>query len=111
MDVTVMEQIDLEGMSLTELKVLQKKVTKAIEGFEERQKLQALAALEAKAREMGFSLSELTGATQGKARRKPAAPKYRHPDDASITWTGKGRQPAWFKTAVTSGVSPDDLLV
>lgn len=49
-----MEQIDLEGMSLTELKVLQKKVTKAIEGFEERQKLQALAALEAKAREWVF---------------------------------------------------------
>jgi DNA-binding protein H-NS len=106
-----MAQIDLEEMSLAELKALQKRVAKAIDGYEERQKFQALAALEAKAREMGFSLSELTGAPQGKAKRKPAAPKYRHPDDASITWTGKGRQPAWFKTAVTSGVSPDDLLV
>jgi DNA-binding protein H-NS len=111
MDLSLMAHIDLEEMSLADLKALQKKVAKAIEGFEERQKLQALAALEAKAKEMGFSLSELTGAPQGKTKRKPAAPKYRHPDDASITWTGKGRQPAWFKTAVTSGVSPDDLLV
>ncbi|MDX5400915.1 MAG: H-NS histone family protein [Rhodobacterales bacterium] len=106
-----MSQIDIDNLSLAELKVLQKKVAKAIEGYEERQKTQALAALEAKAREMGFSLSELTGAPQGKGKRKPAAPKYRHPEDPSVTWTGKGRQPAWFKSAVTSGVSPDDLLV
>lgn len=106
-----MSQIDIDDLSLTELKVLQKKVAKAIEGYEERQKTQALAALEAKAREMGFSLSELTGAPQGKSKRKPAAPKYRHPEDPTVTWTGKGRQPAWFKSAVTSGVSPDDLLV
>jgi DNA-binding protein H-NS len=111
MDLLTMAQIDIDDLSLSELKALHKKVAKAIEGYEERQKLQALAALEAKAREMGFSLSELTGAPQGKSKRKPAAPKYRHPDDASITWTGKGRQPAWFKSAVTSGVSPDDLLV
>jgi DNA-binding protein H-NS len=111
MDDAVMAQIELDDMSLAELKALQKKVAKAIEGFEERQKLQALAALEAKAREMGFSLSELTGAPQSKAKRKPTAPKYRHPEDAGVTWTGKGRQPAWFKAAVTSGVSPDDLLV
>ena len=39
---------DLEEMSLAELKALQKKVNKAIEGYEERQKLQALAALEAR---------------------------------------------------------------
>lgn len=106
-----MTQFDLDDMSLSDLKALQKKATKAIENYEERQKHQALAALEAKAKELGFSLSELTGAPQGKAKRKPAAPKYRHPEDAGITWTGKGRQPAWFKEAVTSGVSPDDLLV
>ena len=106
-----MAQFDLEDMTLSELKALQKKLAKAIENYEERQKLQALEALEAKARELGFSLSQLTGTSQGKAKRRPAAPKYRHPEDAGITWTGKGRQPAWFKQAVTSGVSPDDLLI
>lgn len=106
-----MSEFDLDDLSLSELKSLQKKVNKAIESYEDRQKNQALAALEAKAKEMGFSLSELTGATPGKAKRKPAAPKYRHPEDPDVTWTGKGRQPAWFKQAVTSGTSPDDLLV
>lgn len=111
MDGLQMTQFDLDDMSLSDLKTLHRKVTKAIESFEDRQKNQALAALEAKAKEMGFSLSELTGGVPGKSKRKAAAPKYRHPEDAGITWTGKGRQPAWFKQAVTSGVSPDDLLV
>lgn len=106
-----MSEFDLEDMSLGELKALQKKVTKAIETYEDRQKNQAIAALEAKAKEMGFSLSELTGVAPGKAKRTAAAPKYRHPEDPGVTWTGKGRQPAWFKQAVTSGISPDDLLI
>jgi hypothetical protein len=53
-----MQSIDLSDMSLDELKKLQKDVTKAIDTFKERQRLEALAAVEAKAREMGFSLSD-----------------------------------------------------
>ncbi|WP_375572989.1 H-NS histone family protein [Seohaeicola saemankumensis] len=105
-----MSNIHLEEISLSELKSLHKQVTKAIESFEERQKKQALAELEAKANEFGFSLSELTGATVAKKKRKSAPPKYRHPDDASITWTGRGRHPDWFKEAVRAGISPEDLL-
>lgn len=106
-----MSDINLEEMNLSELKNLHKQVAKAIDSFEARQKDHALAELEAKAKELGFSLSELTGGVTPKIKRKSAKPKYRHPDDASITWTGKGRQPDWFKKAVMGGVSPDDLLV
>ena len=106
-----MPNINIEEMTLSELKSLHKHVTKAIDSYEVRQKQQALAELEAKAHELGFSLSELTGASGLKSKRKSAQPKYRHPDDASKTWTGKGRQPDWFKQAVMDGVSPDDLLI
>ena len=106
-----MADFDLEEMNLVELKTLSKQVAKAINSYEERQKEQALLELEAKAQELGFSLSELTGAAKVKVKRKTAAPKYRHPDDADITWTGRGRHPDWFKAAMLSGVSPDDLLI
>jgi DNA-binding protein H-NS len=106
-----MSDINLDEMTLSELKSLNKHVTKAIDSYEARQKQQALTELEAKAQELGFSLSELTGASGLRSKRKSAQPKYRHPDDASITWTGKGRQPDWFKKAVMGGVSPDDLLI
>lgn len=106
-----MSDINLEAMNLSELKSLHKQVTKAIEGYQHRKKQNALAELEAKAQELGFSLSELTGISGIKDKRKYAKPKYRHPKDANITWTGKGRHPDWFKQAVMDGASPDDMLI
>ena len=31
------------------------------------------------------------------------APKYRNPADPSQTWSGRGRQPRWFKAAIRKG--------
>lgn len=102
-----MTDIDLESLSLKELKQLQKDVAKAIASFEERRKKEALAALEAKAAEMGFSLSDLTTGKGGKI----SAPKYRNPDDPTQTWTGRGRKPAWFIAALERGVSPEEMQI
>ncbi|MEE4211361.1 MAG: H-NS histone family protein, partial [Parvularcula sp.] len=91
-----MAGIDLSAMSLDELKALHKDVEKAITTFEERKRLEALAAVEAKAKEMGFNLGELTGGkSKGKAGATVSAPKYVHPENPSVTWTGRGRQPGW----------------
>lgn len=107
-----MANIDLNTMELDELKKLQKDVTKAIENFEERKRLEALAAVEAKAHEMGFSLAELTGAATKKKAGKPTGiPKYVHPENPAKTWTGKGRQPAWIKDALDAGRSLDEFLI
>jgi DNA-binding protein H-NS len=35
--------------------------------------------------------------------------KYR--DEAGNSWTGHGRSPSWYKLALESGKTPDDLLV
>lgn len=100
---------DLAKMSLGELKKLHRDVSKAIETFEDRQKSEARAALEAKAREMGFSVSDLfDGPRKGKSKR-PA--KYRHPENAELTWSGRGRQPRWIKEALTSGQSLEEFLI
>lgn len=104
------QNIDLGGMSLEELKTLQKDVGKAIATYEDRQRKEALAALEAKAREMGFTLSELTGGAI-KTGRSMGAPKYVHPENPALTWTGRGRQPRWIKEGLESGKSLDDFLI
>ena len=79
-----MSTIDLNSLSLAELKQLAKDVSKAVSGFEDRKKTEARAALEAHAKELGFTLSELVGNASGKMR-SPATAKYRHPENASIT--------------------------
>lgn len=102
--------IDLNVLSLKELKELQSQVAKAIGTFEDRKKKVALAELEEKARELGFSLAELTGTTAPR-KRAPAAAKYANPADQSETWSGRGRKPRWFEAALAAGKSPEDLAI
>jgi DNA-binding protein H-NS len=101
--------VDLTSMSLDDLKKLKKDVSKAIDSYQERQRIEALAALEAKAKEMGFSLSELTGGK--KKGSSKGTPKYVHPENPALTWTGRGRQPNWIKEGIASGKSLDDFLL
>ena len=102
--------INLNTLSLKELKDLQSQVAKTIAGFEDRKKKEALAELEEKAREMGFSLAELTGAAVTR-KRAPATAKYANPVDASETWSGRGRKPRWFDAALKSGTKSEDMAI
>lgn len=102
--------VNLNSLSLKELKDLQSQVAKAIATFEDRKKKEVLSALEEKARELGFSLAELTGATVTR-KRAPATAKYANPANKSETWSGRGRKPRWFEAALNSGKSPEDLAV
>ncbi|MFM2390462.1 MAG: hypothetical protein RLZZ437_2017 [Pseudomonadota bacterium] len=102
--------IDLDKMSLKELKDLQARVTKAVNTFEDRRRKEALAEIEEIARAKGFSLSELTGSTAPR-KRAPATAKYANPADASDTWSGRGRKPRWVEAALKSGKSLTDLAI
>jgi DNA-binding protein H-NS len=106
-----MTSIDLDSFSLAELKTLQKNVTKAIAEFSDRKKTEAMQALEAHAKELGFSLAELTGGKKARRSSGPVGAKYRHPEDAEVTWSGRGRQPAWYKDAVAAGKTPKSMAV
>ena len=105
-----MADIDLDSMSLDELKKLRKNVEKAISGYEDKQRKAAFAAAEAAARENGFSLAELTGLSPKKAKTV-SPPKYRHPENPEMTWTGRGGQPDWMNDALEDGQSKDDFLI
>ncbi len=100
--------VDLSKMSLDELKTLQRDVAKAISSFEARKRTEALAAIDATARSMGFVLHDLLGT---KPPRKPVAAKYANPANPSETWSGRGRRPLWFAAALEAGKSAEDLAV
>lgn len=103
-------KIDLDTMSLKDLKSLQSQVVKKIEGYEERKKREALSALEEKAKALGYSLSDLVGTSPAR-KRKPAKPKYANPENKSDTWTGRGRKPRWVEAALKAGKTMDDLAI
>jgi len=97
--------MDISNLSLKELKQLRKDVDAAIASFEDRQREKAYAELELIAREKGYSLSEL--ANLAPKRKRPTSPaRFAHPDDASMTWTGRGRRPGWFTALEAAGRAP-----
>jgi DNA-binding protein H-NS len=102
--------IDLNSLSLKELKDLQSSVNKAVNGFEDRKRKEALAKVEDAAKALGFTLSELTGAAVPR-KRSPAQPKYANPADANETWSGRGRKPRWFAAALKAGKKPEQMAI
>ena len=100
---------ELNSMSLQELKEMRDAVETALASLERRQKAAALAAIEAKAREFGFSLSELQNGKR--SDRKKSSPKYRNPANPDETWTGRGRQPQWMKDALAAGQIKDQFAI
>lgn len=102
--------MDIDALSLNELKSLRTKVDRAIASYEDRKKKEALAELEDAARKMGYSLAELT-ASSDKKPRKAVAPKYANPLNAEETWTGRGRKPKWVEAALSAGKSLTDLAI
>lgn len=103
-------EIDLNSLSLKELKDLHGQVSRAITTFEDRKKREAVAKLEEEAKRLGFNLSDLTDVASSR-KRGSAPPKYANPADPSQTWTGRGRKPKWMEAALKAGKSPDDLLI
>jgi len=107
-----MSDVNLSDLSLAELKALQKEVAKAIKGFEAQKLKEARAAASAAAKEMGFSLEELMdGTAKGKTKKSIVPAKYRHPENPALTWSGRGRKPIWFKEALETGTTPEDLEI
>ncbi len=102
---------NLDDMSLKELKKLERDLAAAIANFDARIKAGAIAELEAHARELGFSLAELTGSTVSvKRKRAPATTMYRNPESPAETWSGRGRKPRWFEAALASGAKVSELM-
>ncbi len=116
-------KINLKGMSRKDLEKLRADVDKALTKVSKVEKAAALEAAKKAAAAHGFSLSELTGSAKSAApkaatkapaaakRKSAAVPRFANPADASQTWTGKGRQPNWFKDAVAGGADPSSMAI
>lgn len=104
--------MNLDDLSLKELRDLQSKINKAIDSYEIRAKRQALESLEDLARSYGFTLAGLLESQKVKPARKrlESVVKYANPADQTQTWTGRGRKPGWFIQALEEGRSPEDLM-
>lgn len=113
---------DLKGLASEELEALLEKVSNQLEAQKEEELENAREECQAIAEGVGHTVESLfgfrkrrgtTAAGGAKPRRaSKAEAKYRNPDNADETWSGRGRRPKWFDHQVeVNGVSPDDMLI
>lgn len=104
--------LDLNKMDKQELEQLRADVDQALKTLEARRFKDARDAVIAAAKEHGFKLEDLvSGASTGARTKSKLPPKFANPDDASQTWSGRGRKPQWFNEAIAAGKTEDDLAV
>ena len=106
-------KIDLSKMSRDELLSLQNDVEQALEDWAVRQREEARQAAEDAVKQFGFTLADITNAKRGKAKagKSTSVAKYANPENATETWSGRGRQPGWFKAALENGKTPEELAI
>ena len=109
--------IDLKNLSPKELQALiananaQMHEARAAQVQSVKQKIETLLS------HSGLTLDEVYPSRAKKAAGKKGAagavaPKYCNPSNPSETWSGRGRQPAWFAKALKRrGVTVDSLLI
>ena len=106
---------ELQKLSRKELEKHRDHVDQALEKLDSRKLDEARAELEKRAKELGVTLNEVMGGAPAKSARKKSKSaskaKYRNPDDASQTWTGRGRKPKWVHDALQAGADISDLEI
>jgi DNA-binding protein H-NS len=97
-----MKDTQLDKMSLKELVDLRERLAKAIVERQNQEKVELKQRIANLAQDAGFSINELFSAGAGRRGGKGKATsgaKYQHPDDPSLTWSGRGRKPNWLVAA------------
>ncbi|MCB1909927.1 MAG: H-NS histone family protein [Rhodocyclaceae bacterium] len=119
--------MDIAKLSIAELRKLNKRIETELKKRDDSAKRDLLKKMQRLAAEHGLSIDDVVGKTAAPSKpRSPSAaksagkpkgkkivvaPKYRNPDDASMTWTGRGRKPLWVQKWLDDGKVVDELLI
>ncbi|MEA2600936.1 MAG: DNA-binding protein [Acidobacteriota bacterium] len=106
--------IDLSKLSIEELETLAKDIQTEVTTRREAERERVLGQMRELAAGLGLTLEEVVRLERGKGIKGTAGgvqAKYRHPNDPSLTWSGRGKRPAWLTEALAAGKSLEDFAV
>jgi DNA-binding protein H-NS len=102
--------MNLSGLSVNELRALQEEISLEIKRRQDEELLEAKRKIQAIAQSVGLPLKDLLNVPARTGSGK-VAPRYRHPENAELKWTGRGHQPVWVREWLASGQSIEALRI
>lgn len=102
--------MDLSKLNEQELDKLRKQIEREKEARQEKARTDVTKRIEKIASDAGFTVEELFGKQRGRRTSKKTI-RFRHPDDSSKTWAGRGRRPQWVEDFLGEGRSLDEARV
>ena len=104
--------MDLSSLTVAQLRDLQQQIPAELKRREAQEKVNILNEVRAFAKARGYALEELVSKeAKVKTVGGKVKVKYRHPDNAGLEWTGRGRQPKWVAAWVANGGNMEALAV
>jgi DNA-binding protein H-NS len=101
--------MDLSNLGLSELQAMQRQVKNEIARRESGELAIARKQILEIARSVGLPLKDLF--SSDKLPTKKVAKRFRHPQNPTIEWTGRGRSPRWVVLWLAAGHSIDELRI
>lgn len=100
--------------TLQELLAQKAALDKQIAETQRQERSDAIAKVKSLMAEYGLSAADIAGkvapAPKAPSAGKKVAPKYRNPSTGE-TWTGRGLQPNWLKSALATGKKLSDFAL
>lgn len=105
--------VDLSKLSVEELETLVRDVQAEIVARKEAERERVLQQMRELAASLGMTLEDVLRMEKrsGGGGGGAVQAKYRHPDNPDLTWSGRGKRPAWVTEALAAGKTMDDLAV
>ena len=105
--------INLDALSPKELAALIANAQSQMQSARSSHIHEVRSKIDALLKSSGLTLADVYPTRGGKTGRKgEVAPKYRNPENASQTWSGRGKRPLWFVAALKRrGVTAESLLI
>ncbi len=105
----------LQELSLEELQKIIEEARLLLERKQKQKQEEVIRQIKELATQAGLEVEIRTKPrTETKPIRRKGGklpPKYRHPKDPSLTWTGRGQMPRWLQELVTQGHNREEFRI
>lgn len=107
--------INLDSLSPAELQALIKSAEAQMDSARKNHVKEVRTKIDGILAGAGLTIGDVyptRGGKSAKGSKAAVPPKFRNPDNASQTWSGRGKRPIWFAEALKKkGVTADSLLI